>query len=184
MAKSLQEQLLDSGAARPKQAKKARREKTARNKQARREGQRPDDEQALQQQIAAGEAAKRERDDRLNAEQKARREAREIDHAVSQIITRNRIEADRSGAETVAYSYTIGHKIRRIEVSDRQRRDLAAGRLAIVRHRDDSALVPRPVAERLMEKIPEQVWLVTRDDDPADPDDPYAEFPIPDDLMW
>lgn len=184
MAKSLQEQLLESGAARPKQARKARREKSARKKQARQQGQRPDDEKALQQQIAAAEAAKRERDDRLNAEQKARRQAHERDQAVSQIVTRNRIQAGDEITEPVPYNYTDGRTIRRIEVSDRQRRDLAAGRLAIVRHENKAHLVPRSVAERLMEHIPEQVWLVSGDEPEPDPDDPYAEFQVPDDLMW
>ncbi len=180
MAKSLQEQLLQAGAAKPKQAKKARQEKTRKNQAARQKGQSLTDEQALQREIAAEQATKRERDRQLNAEQKAARDVREVEHAVDQIVSRNRIAADGE----VAYSYTIGDKIRRIQVSDKQRRDLAEGRLAIVRHRERASLVPRAVAERLVEKIPAQLWLVTPTQQLHDPDDPYADYQVPDDLMW
>ncbi len=184
MSKSLQEQLLQSGAAKPKQAKKARREKAMSEKQARKQGTSPAEEQALAQQVATAQADKRARDRQLNAELKAQREAREIEHSVAQILSRNKIESDANPADSVDYSYTIDNKIRRIEVSDTQRSDLAEGRLAVVRHREISALVPRQVAERLMEKIPERVWLVSKQDAPAQADDPYAEYKVPDDLVW
>jgi len=184
MAKSLQEQLLQSGLAKPKQVKKARREKAVSEKAARKEGRAPAEQQALQQQVAAAEAEKRERDKRLNAEQKAEREARELEHSVAQIIDRNRVAAQADSEEQVPYSYTIDKQIRRIEVSNEQRADLAQGRLAIVRHRDVSSLVPKAVAARLMEKVPAQVWLVTSKEESVDADDPYAEYQVPDDLVW
>lgn len=184
MAKSLQEQLLQSGAAKPKQAKKARREKAQSEKAARREGKTPAEQQELARQVAQAQAQKRERDRQLNAAQKVQREARELEHSVAQIISRNRVEAGADDHDSVAYSYTIATHIHRIEVSDNQRQDLAAGRLAVARHRDTAALVPRSVALRLMEKIPEQVWLVSVDEKSVDADDPYAEYQVPDDLMW
>lgn len=179
MSQSLQDQLLKAGAVKPKQAKKARREKAQEQAAGRKSGQSAGDA-SIQAEIAAAEAAKREHDRRLNAQQKARREAREQDHAIMQIISRNRIEADGD----IAYSYSIGKRIRRLLVSQSQQRDLAAGRLAIVRHQEQSALVPADVGRRLMERIPEQVWLVTAADEAPDPDDPYADYPVPDDLMW
>lgn len=179
MSQSLQDQLLKAGAVKPKQAKKARREK-AQEQAAARKGDPSAGNASLQTEIAAAEAAKRERDRQLNAERKARREAQEQDHAIGQIIERNRIEADGD----VAYNYNLGNRIRRLAVSQSQQRDLAAGRLAIVRHRERAAIVPAAVGRRLMEKIPEQVWLVTAADEAPDPDDPYADYPVPDDLMW
>ncbi|GAB3676088.1 DUF2058 domain-containing protein [Salinisphaera aquimarina] len=185
MSKSLQEQLLASGVAKPKQAKKAKREKVKRDQAARREGKTPAEKQALADEVARAEAAKRERDRQLNASQKARREAHERDQSVGQIIERNRVKAGAKGEDGVAYSYTIGAKIRRIEVSDAQRRDLADGRLAVVRHREVASLVPRAVAERLQTMIPDQIWLMSKATDEAvDPDDPYAAYQVPDDLMW
>lgn len=184
MSKSLQEQLLQAGAAKPKQAKKARREKVTQDKAARKQGKANADDTALQQQIAAAQAKKKARDQQLNAEQKAQREQRELAHSVGQIIERNQMQPEADGADSVAYSYTIDKQIHRIEVSDAQRGDLASGRLAIVRYNKASALIPKLVAERLMEKIPEQIWLVSTQDQASDADDPYAAYQVPDDLVW
>jgi len=184
MAKSLQEQLLASGVAKPKQAKKARREKVRRDQAARRDGKAPEEDKALAANVARAEAEKRERDRRLNASKKAERETREQAQTAVQIIDQNRVKAGGKG-ENVVYSYTVGGKIRRLEVSQGQQRDLAAGRLAIVRHRDKTSLVPRSAAERLPESMAGDIWLLSRETEAqADPDDPYAAFQVPDDLMW
>ena len=184
MGKSLQDQLLAKGVARPKQAKKARREKAARDKAARQQGAATDAPDTARE-IAAAEAAKRERDRALNAEQKRRREARERDASVAQLIEGHAVAAQGDADDAVQYNYHIGDAIRRIAVSDRQRRDLAAGRLGIVRHGGRAVLVPREAAERIAALMPEAVWRARPEDDPApDPDDPYADYPVPDDLMW
>jgi len=184
MAKSLQEQLLAAGVAKPKQAKKAKREKVRRDQAARRDGKTPDDKKAIETEIARAAAAKRERDRQLNAAQKVGREAREQAHSATQIIDQHRIKAGGKG-ENVVYSYTVGGTVRRIEVSAGQQRDLAAGRLAIVRHGNKSALIPRAAAERLPEAMANAMWLLSQEDTAVvDPDDPYAAFQVPDDLMW
>lgn len=184
MAKSLQEQLLESGLAKPKQAKKARREKAQKGKAARQQGGQPAEDQALGREIAAAQAAKRRRDRELNERQKTQRAAREREAAIVQIIETNRVATGGQASDAVAYNYTVEKRIRRIDVSDAQRRELAAGRLGIVRYRGVSSLVPRATAERLRESIPDRVWLVTPNDEPPDPEDPYADYPVPDDLMW
>ncbi len=184
MAKSLQEQLLASGVAKPKQAKKARREKVKRDQAARREGKTPEQEAALAAEIARADAAKRERDRQLNASQKAERLAREQAQSATQIIDQHRIKAGGKG-ENIPYNYTVAGKVRRIEVSAGQQRDLAAGLLAIVRHRETTSLLPRSAAERLPHAMADSIWLLNREDeDRIDPDDPYAAYQVPDDLMW
>lgn len=184
MAKSLQEQLLESGAARPKQAKKARREKTRQAKAARENPAVRAEQDRLATDIEASAAAKREQDRRLNAERKARSDASEREAAAAQIIERNHIAPKADDADAVAYNYTADGRIKRLTVSDAQRRELAAGRLAITRHRRTTTLVSASVAERLIEIIPDAVWLARPQDDTPDPDDPYAAFQVPDDLMW
>lgn len=184
MAKSLQEQLLQSGAAKPKQAKKARREKTRRDQEARRQGTRPEDEQALAQHVAAAEKEKRERDRQLASRHKAERAAREHNGAAAQLIAQHGIRPGKPAPDMPPYSYSMGGRIRRLDVSPAQRQQLADGQLAVIRHREVTSLVNRASGERLLELIPEQVWLVNPEDDKPDPDDPYAGYEIPDDLMW
>lgn len=184
MGKSLQEQLVESGLAKPKQARKARHEKTRKGKAARRRGERPGDDRKLDRELDAAQAAKRERDRQLNEKRQAQRAAREREAAVVQIIESNRVARDTDSGDTVPYNYTVEKRIRRMDVSPAQRRELAAGRLGIARYRGVTSLVPRATAERLLEYIPDRVWLVTPDDNEPDPDDPYAEYQVPDDLMW
>lgn len=184
MAKSLQEQLLESGAARPKQAKKARREKTRQVKAARQDPATRTKQDSLDHDIAARDAAKRAHDRDLNAAREARREASERDAAAAQLIAQHQIAPDVGDAHAVAYNYTVEGRIKRLTVSDAQRRELAAGRLAIARHRGTTTLVNASVAERLAAIIPDAVWRADPADDTPDPDDPYAAFTVPDDLMW
>ncbi|MES1928042.1 hypothetical protein SADO_02265 [Salinisphaera dokdonensis CL-ES53] len=184
MAKSLQEQLLQSGIAKPKQAKKARREKTRQAQAARRDPKTTGEQDALAREIAAKDAGKRDYDRRLNEQRKAQREAQEKQQKAAQIVEQNQIKPEGDGDNAVAYNYTDKGKIKRLMVSDAQRRNLAAGRMAIVRHRGKAALVTSAIAERLQPLIPNRVWLAAPEDDTPDPDDPYAAFQVPDDLMW
>lgn len=138
----------------------------------------------MRAEIAGADAAKRERDRRLNNRREEQRVAREREAAIAQIIAGNRVPHDSQAADTVPYNYTVEKKIRRINVTDAQRRELAAGRLGIARYQGKSTLVPRATAERLAEMIPNRVWLVTDSGEATDPDDPYADYPVPDDLMW
>lgn len=184
MSKTLQEQLLQAGVAKPKQAKKARREKTRQAQAARRDSKTPAEQDQLAREVAAKTAGKRDYDRRLNAQRKAQREAQEKQQMAAQIIDQNRIKAEGDGDNAVAYNYTVDGKIKKLMVSDAQRRNLAAGRLAVVRHRGATSLVDAGSAKRLEEIIPKRVWLARPEDDAPDPDDPYAAYQVPDDLMW
>lgn len=183
MGKSLQEQLLQSGLAKPKQAKKARREKTRQDQQARREAKPAAETDALAREIEAREADKRARDRELNARRRSEREARERDAAAAQLIETHRI-APVNDDHSVPYNYRLGRKIKRLRVSEDQRRQLAAGRLAIVHHRERASLVDIATAERLAALIPTRLWRAEPAEERPDPDDPYADYVVPDDLMW
>jgi len=184
MAKSLQEQLLASGLAKPKQAKKARREKTRTDQQARREGRQSDEARKLAQSVADADKAKRERDRQLADQQKQQRASREFQGAAGQLIAQHRIKPESAADDALDYSYSIGGKIRKLAVSNAQRKQLADGKLGIVRHAGSAALVNRETAKRLQALIPDQLWLVESIDTTPDPDDPYAGYEVPDDLMW
>lgn len=184
MAKSLQDQLLASGVAKPKQAKKARRDKTRREQEARRQGTQSEESAKLARDVAAAEQAKRERDQQLAEQQKNERASRESQGAAAQLIAQNRIKPGPAEDDSPAYSYNIAGKIRKLAVSAPQRQQLADGKLGIVRHAGSAALINRDVAQRLQTLIPDQIWLMEPRDDTPDPDDPYAGYEVPDDLMW
>ena len=81
--------------------------------------------------------------------------------------------------------------MRRVYVTDEQRRKLAGGELAIVGFRRRHHIVPAGVADEIRTLCP--VVFVYRaaeagadapGPDAAAEDDPYRDFPVPDDLRW
>ena len=101
---------------------------------------------------------------------------------IKQLIETNRI-AERDGE--VAYNFTDGNKVKRLYISEELHKQLSRGRLAIVRLGEGYELVPAPVAEKIKQRDEHCVVICDQPsgDDPGE-DDPYADYQIPDDLMW
>lgn len=186
MSQSLQDQLLKSGLASQKQARKARQSKRRRQKSARQNpGQHTTEQQQLAEEVAAARQAQRQADRQRSAQAKAQREQLERKRQAIAIIKQNRIPIDQPSEDEPPYSYTIKGKIKRLPVSRQQRQKLADGHLAIVRYDGETSLVDIPTAKRLETLIPKAVIRhLPRPDDKPDPEDPYAGYEVPDDLMW
>lgn len=175
MAGSLQDQLVKAGLASEQQ----RRQTTAKKRKQKRSGA-PAADAAQREQAARAAAEKRKRDQELNRQrdEESKRKAEQI--ALWQTVRDHRIP--RSGGDT-AYNFSDGKALKRLYVSAAQHRDLVAGGLAIVRHDDFYELVPGAVAERLAAADPALVLVHNRADS-DDGEDEYADFKVPDDLMW
>ncbi|MEA3639585.1 MAG: DUF2058 domain-containing protein [Lamprobacter sp.] len=175
MAGSLQDQLVKAGLASEQQLRST---KSKKRKQ-KRSGTPPPDA-AQREQAAQAAAEKRKRDQELNRQrdEEAKRKAEQI--ALWQLVRDNRIA--RSAGDT-AYNFTDGKALKRLYVSAAQHRDLAAGSLAIVRHDDFYELVPAAVAERLASVEPDLV-LVQNRPELEEAEDEYADYKVPDDLIW
>ncbi|MBK1632015.1 nucleoprotein/polynucleotide-associated enzyme [Thiohalocapsa halophila] len=177
MANSLQDQLLKSGLVDEQQLKQA---KSKKRKQKRAGGGRaPAD---AERRAAAEQAAaeKRRRDQELNREREADRQRKAELVALWHLVRDNRLSRD--GGD-VAYNFTDGSALKRLYVTADQQKAIAGGELAIVRHDDFYEIVPAMVAERTEQTDP-AILVVWNKPGEADPDDPYAGFEVPDDLMW
>ena len=75
-------------------------------------------------------------------------------------------------------------KIKKLNVTARQQDQLARGLIAIVALGDRHELVPAPIAEKIRQRDEAVVVLLNEKGTGVDEDDPYADYPIPDDLMW
>jgi uncharacterized protein YaiL (DUF2058 family) len=85
----------------------------------------------------------------------------------------------------IAYQFVDGGKIKKLQVSNLLQRQLARGQIAIVRDRDSYQLIPAAIAAKIAERDAQAVLVLHRAEAEAvDEDDPYADYPIPDDLMW
>lgn len=179
---SLQEQLLKAGIIDEKKAKQAKKEQRKAAKQ--NKGQTQPDEAKLA--AARAQAEKAERDRALNRERQAAAEQKAIQAQIVQLITTNRIDR---GQGDIAYQFVDGKKIKKIYVTAALQAQLTRGQVAVVGLGQGYELVPAAVAEKISQRNPASV-LVLHDrqlqstDASADEDDPYADYQIPDDLMW
>ena len=83
------------------------------------------------------------------------------------------------------FNFADGDKVRRLYVTEAVRGDLSRGRLAIVRADEGYAVVPREVAEKIRQRDAAALVLLHAGDEPGPAaDDPYADYPVPDDLVW
>ncbi|NLC37559.1 MAG: DUF2058 domain-containing protein [Alcaligenaceae bacterium] len=176
---SLQEQLLKAKLVDQKKIKRANQDKSRQKKIQRRTGVQELDESRQ----AALEAQQKQRETvrELNAQRDAEARKKAIQAQIQQMIQQSRQER---GSGDIAYNYTYGGKIERIYVSAAVRDQLAAGQLVIVKPADTAELVPRAVADKIAERDPAIVVRVKKTELQPAEDDPYAEYKIPDDLMW
>lgn len=181
MSNSLFDQLKKAGLADEKKANKIKQEKYKSQKQQPKQQKRTAvDEVKLQAQRTLAE--KVERDRQLNQQRKEEAEHKAIAAQIKQLIETNRI-TERAGE--VAYHFTDGNKVKTIYITESLQQQLGKGRLAIVRLDEGYELVPVPVAEKIKQRD-EKCVVADVKPGAADPgeDDPYADYLIPDDLLW
>ncbi len=177
---SLQEQFLKAGLVNKGKAKQVQQEKSKQQKIERRTGAQSVDEAKL----AAAEMQRKqaERARELNAQRDAAATQKAIMAQIVQMVQQNRQEKGK-GKDEIAYNFTYNGKIERIHVSPKVQEHLMAGRLVIVRLGEATELVPRVIADKIAERDASLVVQVKKAAE-EDPDDPYAAYKIPDDLMW
>ena len=176
------DQLLKAGLATKKQAKAAAHEENLARRQRRKESDGESDVPTPEQ-IAAQKAIeeKRERDRQLNLEREAEQKAQAL-HAQSDDLIKQ--HALRNTKGNVDYKFADEGKVKSLLVSSEIQVQLRDGVIGIVWGPAGYHLVPRAAAEKIEERTPARLVLLNDAADSLSPDDPYVEFPVPDDLMW
>jgi len=184
MAKAtpLQEQLPKAGL-----VKKSKVAEVAREQNKARHAKGPAAPNEIQREAERARAEKAERDRALEAERKAQARAAELRAQARQIIQDRKVP--RSGERE--YRFTVDGAIRSVLVDEELGRKLAAGALVIARLDDRFELLPRAAADKVRERDPALIVLdhgqaegteaeaATSEDDAY-----YAQFKVPDDLVW
>ncbi len=182
MAHSLRDQFLKMGLVDKKQATQAKKATYRKNKeQDKGRIQAPDENKAHAQQALA-EKKELARIANLKLQKEARKN--EAISQIRQLIATNRLSL-KDG--TIAYHFPDKNKITKLLLPTSDMVDeLSRGRLAIVREKDGYAVVPSTIVECIREWRPDLIVLhnVAPQDSANDPDDPYAAYTIPDDLIW
>lgn len=179
MAISLKDQLLKAGLVDARKVSAVTKEKHKQEKQQRKHKIETVDEAKAGAQKALQE--KIERDRQLNFERDEQLRHKAIIAQIKQLIEVSCLPRD--GAE-IAYNFTDGTKIKKILVTNEMLNQLSNGRLAIVKFDDQYSVVPKSVAEKIKLRDASYVIVSNVLQQTDDADDPYAEYKIPDDLMW
>lgn len=176
---SLQDQLLKAGVVDDKKAKKIKREQRKAEK-GQPKGKVQIDQDKEQARVAREEKAARDR--ALNKRKEQAAEQKAIAAQIIQLVQMNKIER---GAGDIAYQFADGSKIKKIYVTPQLQNDLVAGRIAIAKLDDGYELLPAAAADKIAQRD-EHVIVVLNTSGPGevDEDDPYADYQVPDDLMW
>ncbi|GGO85857.1 hypothetical protein GCM10011348_35380 [Marinobacterium nitratireducens] len=181
MAGSLHDQLLNMGLANKTQAKKA---KESKRKQAKKKksGQNVEDNSAaIQAQVEQQRQEKQARDRALNQQREEERLRRAALAEARQLLAQHAQPAPQEGP--LDYNFVHNRIIKTLHLDRTQHTQLSRGTLAIALLEKGYGLIADDIAARIEEKDPSLVIRI-RPEPEADPDDPYADYQIPDDLMW
>jgi uncharacterized protein YaiL (DUF2058 family) len=184
MSNSLRDQLLKAGLVTESQVKQADKVTKKAGRKARHQQKRsakPPKTQ-IQQDIDQAQAAKAERDRKLNREQEIVKAKKAAKAQVSDLIKRHRQNA---ASADIRYYFQRGNHVKQVNVTTEQRADLLGRRLAVVTFQGGQHLVAMEIADKIGKIDPDaKIHRHEAKTQEADPNDPYAEFEVPDDLMW
>ncbi len=178
MSTSLKDQLLKAGLVKKNEVKKKPKKKapTAPKKKRNKAS-----ESTMRAQRAMLDKAKK--DKRLNEQRQAEAEKKARYAQIKQLVDGSKL--DRKEGET-SYNFTYKKKVKTIYVTEEQHKQLSKDQLTIiVMDGELFEIVPNKVAEQVAKRESHRVIKNTeRKDDSPKADDPYADYQIPDDLIW
>ena len=179
MANSFGDQFLKAGLVNKTQLSKAEKRKGKQQKLKNKQKIEVVDEAAVAARQAVAEKVARDRE--LNRQQKLDAECKAVHAQIRQLVELNRLSCD--GGE-VGYNFQDGAAIKKIYVSEDVHGKLARGLLAIVRYDEGYAVIPSVVAEKIRLRDASCIVSNAMATSESDGDDPYADYKVPDDLMW
>lgn len=180
-AKSLQEQLLGAGLVDKKKLKKMKAEKLQHKQKVKNGKAQAEDDTEIKESLKKQREEKAEKDRLLNLQHQTETLRKAEQAQIRQMIEVNRIPKQEG---EIAYHFTDAKKVKQLYISQDMHNQLTYGLLAIVKLDDKYELVPERVAEKIRQRDDTYVLVCNVRQEQPDEDDPYADFQIPDDLMW
>jgi len=175
---TLQEQMLKAGLVTSK--KMAKVQKTAKKSRVQ--------VREAREAVEENKKAQLERDKQLSEQQKQAALSKEYKAQVKQLIEMNRIDISKGD---IGFNFTDNNLIKKIVVDKLTQAQLISGRLAIARLVVDNsgvsayAIIPASVADKIAQRDANSIVLNSAlSHEEQDEEDPYADFKVPDDLMW
>jgi uncharacterized protein YaiL (DUF2058 family) len=182
MSLSLREQLLAAGLVSKKQVEQVEKSQAQQqHKEKKSVGKAPPPKPPSAAQKAQEAKAARDRELNRKKEEKAARRARAV--AINQLVEQNRIPRVEDESPEF-YHFVDAAKVRRIAIKDNTRDRILRGELLVARYRGFFALVSKEGAEKIRAIDANAVLDTKAEPKPADENDPYKDFVVPDDIKW
>ncbi len=181
---SLQEQLLKAGLTTKQKSRQANSDQRKKNKQ-KRSGVKHGAslQEQVKEDLAKSQAEKLAKDTALNEAKNKELASKEQSLRIKQILEHHQLTGVNGESE---YNYTFNNKVKKLSLNTMTHKALVNGRLALCGLNETTYLVTSETAEKVAE-LDSTIVLVRNDKvetEEADEDDPYADYQIPDDLMW
>lgn len=176
MGNSLRDQLLKAGLVDKSKVQQAKKQ-TRQQKRSKGAGaQRDSVAQAVQK--AQSDKAARDRD--LNRQKEIKLAVKARKGLLRDYVEKNKLN---DPAAQEVFNFVQGSSVKRLYVNPAQRTRLGDGSLAIVQVGERYYLVPVEVSRKILEMAADTFVYVVEQAKPAE-NDPYADYQVPDDLMW
>jgi uncharacterized protein YaiL (DUF2058 family) len=179
MANSFGDQLLKAGLVKKDQLNKVKKSQhKPRKQESKQKAEVVNETAAAARQVAAEKAA---RDSELNRQKIEEAERKAVQAQIRQLVELNRLPQDDG---EVGYNFQDGAAIKKIFVSEDIHYKLQCGLLTIVRLDAGYEVIPSVVAEKIRLRDATCIVRNTSAQLENGEDDPYADYKVPDDLMW
>ena len=181
MNNPFQEQFLKAGVVNKQQVQKAQQDKNKKKKQQHNNKKiKPVNEAAIKAKKLAAEKSERDRELNKRREDQARGKA--VSAEINQLIKDNLIPRDEKCE--IAYNFEHQKKVKKIYINEDMKQQIVKGKLGIARIEGVYELIPLSVAEKIKQRNEKRVVIFEAEEKAKDADDPYADFEVPDDLVW
>ncbi len=177
MANSIQDQLRRAGLANKKQEVRARKAKNNKEKLKRSGIEVLDEASEL---VRVADETKLEKDRKLNLQITDVAHQKAIHAQIIELVNLNKI----TERGDVDFRFTDGDHVKTFSVAEHHRQAMVRGALAIVKVAGNTDIVPRKVAEKIAERDSSALLLCNDIQQDDGEEDEYADFKVPDDLMW
>ncbi len=180
MNNPFQQQLLKAGLVNKKQLKQANQEKARKQKQQRNSKEIPVDETRIKLQQLADE--KNRRDRALNKQKQEQARNKAISAEINQLINDNLIKRDDNC--DIVYNFEHRKKVNRLYINEEMKQQIMQGKLGIACIEGRYELVPSLIATKIQQRNANRIILFDKAQSETDENDAYADYKVPDDLIW
>ncbi len=180
MNNPFQEQFLKAGIATKQQVHNAKKHKKKQVKQQRSNKKIEPDANAIKAQQKAKEKADRDRE--LNQRKQLQAKNKAISIEIDNLISDNKINRDKEC--DINHNFEHRNKINKLFVNAEIKQNLVSGKLGIARIKGRYEVIPQEIAEKIQQRNEKRVILLSPETEQETVDSEYADYEIPDDLMW